>query len=625
MVAEDLLVLRDPRAHHLFEPVGELHVEKRAKPLRGALVGGVADEEMLEPVRRLTREARLGGPDEVLRRECLEVGVDGGAGSWVDEGDDRAAVEDLALDRAPFERCACAGLERVEARAEECVEARRQGERVEVAEQARAAVIRPEDALVTEHRDELLEEERVPSRRCREPRAQRRRCTSEHDVEQPFEVLCAEGLQSHRRVPVRTHLESSGRASPRTMTGAVPSADGRPARRSSNVGSAHWMSSTITTSGRSRAPAARKAAIARAVSSAVADPPATPSSCPTCAATADGSAVPETCVSSSESTSSGECSSLTPASSRAIWPTAQYVIPSPYERHVPRTTRARVPIRETSSATRRDLPTPGSPRTVARRAAPDATTSSNTCSRRSRCSARPVNGVAGRPGDRPEARDLEQAIRGHRLGLPLRLERLDRLDAHCVAHEAEGRLAEQHVAGAGGLLEPRSDVDRVAGHERLAARAVARDDLAGVDADPQGDARPEALLEILVQGTEARLHLQCGAARAQRIVLVRLRDAEDREDGVADELLHRAAVTLERAAHLVEVGEHQAADRLRIEALAHRGRARQVTEDKRRELPALRVGGCEGGAAVHAEARLDVDARTTAGTDHARDTTAETS
>ena len=103
---------------------------------------------------------------------------------------------------------------------------------------------------------------------------------------------------------------------------------------------------------------------------------------------------PTTCVSSSASTSSGECSSLTPASSRAIWPTAQYVIPSPYERHVPRTTRARVPIRETSSATRRDLPTPGSPRMVARRAAPDATTSSNTCSRRSRCSARPVNGVA---------------------------------------------------------------------------------------------------------------------------------------------------------------------------------------------------------------------------------------
>src|SRR4029079_15290538 len=116
---------------------------------RRALVGGVADEEMLEPVRRLTREARLGGADEGLRRACLQVCVDGGAGTRGDEGDNRAAVEDLALDRAPFQRCACAGLERVEACAEECVEARRQGERIEVGEQAPAALVGPEGALVT--------------------------------------------------------------------------------------------------------------------------------------------------------------------------------------------------------------------------------------------------------------------------------------------------------------------------------------------------------------------------------------------------------------------------------------------------------------------------------------------
>ena len=235
-----------------------------------------------------------------------------------------------------------------------------------------------------------------------------------------------------------------------------------------------------------------------------------------------------------------------------------------------------------------------------------------------------MNGVP-RPCDRPEAGNLEQAIGGHRLGLPLRVERLDRLDAHGVPHQAQRRLAEQHVTGARRLLEPCGDVDGVAGHERLAARAVARDDLAGVDADPQSDPRPEALLEILVQGAEPRLHLERGTARAQRIVLVRLRDAEDGEDGVADELLHRAAVTFERASHLVEVGEHQAADRLGVEALAHRGRARQVAEDERRELPTLRRGGCESGPAVHAEASVDRDGRTTAGTDHGRDTTAETS
>ena len=218
-----------------------------------------------------------------------------------------------------------------------------------------------------------------------------------------------------------------------------------PARRSSSVGSAHWMSSTITTSGRSRAPAARKAAIARAVSSAVADPPATPSSCPTCAATADGSAVPETCVSSSESTSSGECSSLTPASSRAIWPTAQYVIPSPYERHVPRTTRARVPIRDDELGDQTGL-------ADARLADDGGQAGSTGRDDLLEDLLEPVEMLGsaserrpGRPRDRPEAGDLEQSVGGHRLGLPLRVERLDRLDAHRVPHEAEGRLAEQHV------------------------------------------------------------------------------------------------------------------------------------------------------------------------------------
>ena len=125
---------------------------------------------------------------------------------------------------------------------------------------------------------------------------------------------------------------------------------------------------------------------------------------------------------------------------------------------------------------------------------------------------------------RPEAREarvnLDVYIHDLAVSASRPRERQRLLDAHRVAHEAEGPLAEQHVAGPGGLLEPRSDVDRVAGHECLAACAVARDDLAGVDADPQGDACPEALLEILVQGAEARLHLECGAARAQGVVLV---------------------------------------------------------------------------------------------------------
>ena len=96
-----------------------------------------------------------------------------------------------------------------------------------------------------------------------------------------------------------------------------------------------------------------------------------------------------TCAAIRRRASMDECSSSIPASSRTIWPTAQYVMPSPYERHVPRTTRARVPIRVTNSETRRDLPTPGSPMTVTSRHS-GAPTFWNSRSSKSSCSLRPV-------------------------------------------------------------------------------------------------------------------------------------------------------------------------------------------------------------------------------------------
>ena len=51
-----------------------------------------------------------------------------------------------------------------------------------------------------------------------------------------------------------------------------------------------------------------------------------------------------------------------------------------------------------------------------------------------------------------------------------------------------------------------------------------------------------------------------GADGAEGVVLVGDRDAEDRHHGVADELLHGAAVALDRRGHRREVPEHHAAD-----------------------------------------------------------------
>ena len=57
--------------------------------------------------------------------------------------------------------------------------------------------------------------------------------------------------------------------------------------------------------------------------------------------------------------------------------------------------------------------------------------------------------------------------RRHRLRLPLQRQRLDRLDHDRLAHERQRRLADQHLARLGRLLEPRRDVDGVPGRQPL--------------------------------------------------------------------------------------------------------------------------------------------------------------
>jgi hypothetical protein len=172
-----------------------------------------------------------------------------------------------------------------------------------------------------------------------------------------------------------------------------------------------------------------------------------------------------------------------------------------------------------------------------------------------------------------------QPVRGQRLGLPLRLDRRQELGVDGVADESVRLLADQYLTGSRGLLEPGRDVDGVACGERA---GPAGDDLAGVDADPNVDLHPVAQLERRPNGT-------------QRIVLVNDRDAEDRHHRVADELLDRAAVPLDRGACDVEVAAHDRPQCLRIDALAERSRAADVAEEDGHRLPLLpwrRCGNC---------------------------------
>jgi hypothetical protein len=86
----------------------------------------------------------------------------------------------------------------------------------------------------------------------------------------------------------------------------------------------------------------------------------------------------------------------------------------------------------------------------------------------------------------------------------------------------------------------------------------AGDDLAGRDAD--ASLEPER--------GQRRLHVDRGAARAQRIVLVRDRNPEYGHHRVADELLDDPAVRLDDRLHPLEVARKHGAQRLRVGRLA---------------------------------------------------------
>jgi hypothetical protein len=196
-----------------------------------------------------------------------------------------------------------------------------------------------------------------------------------------------------------------------------------------------------------------------------------------------------------------------------------------------------------------------------------------------------------------------EAVGGHRVGLALEGQRRELLGDHVPADEALGELADQDLAVAGRLLEPRRDVDGVAGDQPLPGGRVARHDLAGVDAGAVGQPDAGARLEVDVELAERVAHRHGGADRAQRVVLVQRGQPEHGHHRVADELLHGAAVTLDRVLHRIEVAADHLPHRLGVEPVAEVGRADEIAEHDRDRLADLggTTGGVEGGAAEPAE------------------------
>ena len=326
--------------------------------------------------------------------------------------------------------------------------------------------------------------------------------------------------------------------------------------RSRNVCSPHWMSSNTTTSGRSAAACSSVLRKAHAISSAEVAASLSPSS--------------ERIATAAASSGGEHVELLQHLDDRPVGD------PLAVRGAAARTTVASIDAR--NSAASRDLPTPASPMTV---------TSSQ---RRSVSHALPrlpedreLALAPDEPRTVPPLRRLantQEPEGGNRLGLALQLEGLDRLDLGRVSDERERRLSDQHLARLRRLLQPRRDVDRIAGRQPLLGP---RHHLAGHDADPSLE--PE--LGQRVPHLHGRTH------RAQRVVLVQHRHAEHGHHGVADELLHGAAVPLDDRLHPLEVAREQRAQPFGIERLAERGRAGQVAEQHGHRL-ALLAGRSRG-------------------------------
>ena len=128
------------------------------------------------------------------------------------------------------------------------------------------------------------------------------------------------------------------------------------------------------------------------------------------------------------------------------------------------------------------------------------------------------------------------------------------------------------------LLESRRDVHGVAGRERASLARPSDHDLARVHPDPQREAVREELVQTL-EHPERRLQRPLG------VVLLGHRGAEDRDDRVADELLHRPAAERDLGFHRVVEALEEVSRVLGIELGTHRRRADEIGEQDRRQLP----------------------------------------
>ncbi len=171
VVAEDLLELRHPLglAIGLVRPGHEPLVQARPRPLQESGVGRVPDHQVGEAVLVVLGVGRVRRAHQLPRRELVEALRDLVADVVLDDRLQRDLREDQADDRGGIDGCPFALRQLVEAGCQQRVDRRWDGQRGQVAGRLPPIVDEPQHAALLEHRDELLDEQRVALRSGDDP------------------------------------------------------------------------------------------------------------------------------------------------------------------------------------------------------------------------------------------------------------------------------------------------------------------------------------------------------------------------------------------------------------------------------------------------------------------------
>ncbi len=147
------------------------------------------------------------------------------------------------------------------------------------------------------------------------------------------------------------------------------------------------------------------------------------------------------------------------------------------------------------------------------------------------------------------------------------------------------RLVDEDAVGGRRGLQPRSGVDHVAGgHSLTLLRACIEPDECLAGGDPHPNVKLPRVV-ALVQLGDPLSDGQRSADGALGIVLAGGRRAKDGHHGVADELLHRAAVALELEADALVVAGEDRSDVLGVELFRLRREADEIGEEDADDLP----------------------------------------